>query len=291
MEIEHPLGLVDMTNDAYHAGPGISKSHLDRIRSGSPLHYWHQYLNPEREPEVKTPDLIKGSAIHAAILQPDLAEELVIIGLPHDRRSKDNKQAWAEFELKHAGKFILKPDDHDEVLRIRDRVWSHPAAPGLLTRGSAEQSFFAMRDVPDGEGGVLIDNDTGEIIQELVKCQTDFIRDDWDFIVDLKSTNDASEVGFGKSSANYRYPVQAAWYQDVLDAAFGRHPKNWVIIALEKDAPYAIGIYYFSEFDIARGRVAADRDFQRIAEHRRHNYWPDFGEKIKELNHPSWMKL
>jgi PDDEXK-like domain of unknown function (DUF3799) len=291
VKIDHPLGLVEMTNDAYHAGPGISKSHLDCIRSGSPKHYWHRYLNPEREPDVKTPDMIKGSAIHAAILQPDLAEKLVVIGLPHARRSKAEKEAWAEFELANMGKFILKPEDYDEVMHVRDTIWSHPVAPGLLSRGKAEQSFFAVRDVPDGEGGVLIDHETGEVIRELVKCQTDFIRDDWDYIVDLKSTTDASPIGFAKSCANYRYPVQAAWYQDVLDAAYGRHPETWVVMALEKEAPWALGIYYFEEVDVARGRIAADRDFKLIADCRRQNRWPDFGAQIQPLALPAWSRL
>lgn len=295
------LGPVEMTNEQYHAAPGISKSHLDHIaptRQKSPKHYWQKYINPEREMDphaglssLQIYNLAKGNAIHSCILQPDVAEELVVIGLPHERRSSADKQAWAEFEAENIGRYILKPKDYDEVLRVRDSFWRHPVAPGLLSRGIAEQSFFAMRDVPDGEGGVLIDHETGKIIQEHVKCQTDFIRNDFDYILDLKSTDDAGPDGFAKSSANYRYPVQAAWYQDVLDAYYGRHPENWVLIALEKDPPYAIGIYYFNEMDIARGRIAADRDFKLIAECKRRNQWPDYGMKIQELVLPAWSRL
>lgn len=286
------LGPVDVSNEQYHAMPGISKSHLDYIaRRKSPKHYWQKYLNPNREPEIKTYDMIKGNAIHSAILQPDVAEKMVVIGLAHARRSKAEKEAWAEFELEHAGQYILKPDDYDEVFRVRDSFWNHPVAPGILSNGIAEQSFFAMRDVPDGEGGVLIDHETGEVIQELVKCQTDFIRRDYDYIVDLKSTDDASEIGFANSCGNYRYPVQAAWYQDVLTAWYGRAPKEWILIALEKEPPYAIGIYRFDEIDVAKGRLAADRDFKRIAECRRERYWPDYGETVKTIQLPIWTKL
>ncbi len=287
------IGPIEMSNEEYHAAAGISKSHLDYIaqRKRSPLHYWQKYINPEREPEEKTYDMTKGSAIHAAILQPNEAEQLVAIGLPHPRRSNAEKQAWAEFELAHFGQYILKPADYDEVMKLRDRFWAHPVASGLVTDGVAEQSFFATREVPDGEGGLIIDPATGKPIVEQVKCQTDFIRRKFDYIVDLKSTEDASPEGFARHCANYRYPVQAAWYQDTLTALYGRAPQTWILIAMEKVAPYAIGVYYWEPVDIAPGRVAADRDFARIVQCKRANHWPDFGQTAQRLEMPTWTRL
>lgn len=294
MQTEHPLGLVDMTNERYHASPGISKSHLDVIAKKSPKHYWEKYLNPDHEVEPKSAVFQFGQASHTAILEPETMDERVIVGLPHDRRSNANKQAWGEFELEHFGKIILTREQHDGVLRIVDNVWANPEAAGLLTGGKAEQSYFAMMDVIDpDDGSVLIDNETGEIIQELVKCQTDYINWNAGYILDLKSTEDASEEGFGKSCANYRYPVQNAWYNDVLDASpYGRHPEAWAFLCFEKEPPFALGIYYLDDFDIARGRFAAQRDYKRIVECRRANHWPDYTVGgAKKLNLPRWMKL
>lgn len=290
MNVELPLGLVDMTNEQYHAAPGISKSHLDVIARKSPKHYWEKYINPDHEEDPKSQVFLIGKAMHTAILEPETMDERVIKGLPHDRRSSANKQAWAEYELEHAGKIILKQEDIDHVRRVVDAIWAHPVAAGLLTGGAPEQSFFAMMDVPDGEGGVLIDHETGEIIQELTKCQTDY-RVRGSHIVDLKSTEDASEVGFGKSCANYRYPVQQAWYEDVLRAGGDWQGESWAFLCFEKEPPYAIGIYFLDEFDVARGRVAAERDYKRIVECRRANHWPDYGEQIRKLQLPNWMKL
>lgn len=318
MQNEHPLGLVFMTNEQYHAAPGISKSHLDVIAKKSPKHYWEKYLNPDHEEPPKSAVFQLGQAIHTAVLEPETMTERVIVGLPHDRRSAANKQAWAEYELEHAGKVILSRDNFDHVKRVVDTIWKNPEARGLLTGGAAEQSFFAMMDVPSfgmetkgltidhdtglpidpmtgwlvSPDGKFIDAETGEVIQYLTKCQTDYINWGAGYVLDLKSTEDASEEAFGKSCANYRYPVQNAWYNDVLDASpYGRHPEGWAFMAFEKEPPYAIGIHYLDDFDIARGRIAAQRDFMRIARHRHADHWPDYGMGTKPLKLPTWMKL
>lgn len=271
----HQTGLVQETNEQYHSGPGISKSHLDAINSASPRHYWHKYLNPDREPEEETPAKIMGSAVHSAILEPDDFKSAVVESPGFDRRTKAGKAEWEAFCSEHKGKIILSPDDFKTCLQIRDAVHRHPVASGLLVGGKAEQSFYA------------IDRETGE----LIKCRTDYLHDSGAMIVDVKTTDDASPNGFGKSSANYRYPVQTAWYYDVLDAAYGEHPQDWVFLAVEKTPPYAIGIYFMEPDMVERGRIAARRDFLRIVQHRRSGEWPDYGMTPQPLALPSWSKL
>lgn len=285
-----------MTNDQYHASPGISKSHLDKIRFGSPKHYWEQYLNPDHEQDEKSRVYLVGQAMHTAILEPETMADRVIVGLAHDRRSNANKQAWAEFELEHFNKIILTRAEMDDVERVVENVWAEPEIAGLLSGGVAEQSFFTMMPVPDGEGGVLIDHETGEVIQELVKCQHDYRRPG-SHRIDLKSTMDASPEGFAKSCANYRYPVQQAWYTDVLEA--GGVPVSdepFLFLCFEKEPPYALGLYSLEDFAVSQGRIAAERDFNRIVMHKRANYWPSFFTSIADsmtnpLQMPRWMKL
>lgn len=268
----HPLGLVEQSNDAYHSGPGISKSHLDKIASASPKHYWHHYLNPDRERDEPTPALVLGSAVHSIILEPDLFTGEYVANPGIDRRSNAGKAEYAAFIAENAGKTILTDDQMQTCLAIRDAVHTHPVAAGLLRGGASEQSFFG------------IDSETGE----LIKCRTDYMVGD--MIVDVKTTEDASPNGFGKSAANYRYPLQVAWYHGVLDAAFDHHPPYWVFLAVEKSPPYAIGIYYPDAADVQRASVAARRDFLRIVEHRRSGQWPDYGVEALPLALPTWWK-
>lgn len=272
----HPLGLVEQSNEDYHRGPGVSKSHLDAIAGLSPLHYWHKYLNPNREPEEPTPAKVMGTAVHGAILEPDLFPSVTAVA-PADinRRTNAGKAEWEAFLKENAGKTILTADDYKVCLGIRDAVHRHPIAAGLLTGGKAEQSFYA------------VDSETGE----LIKCRTDYLHDSGAMIVDVKTTDDASPTGFGKSAANYRYPLQTAWYNGVLDSCFGEHPQDWVFLAVEKVEPYAIGIYFMEPDVVARAHLAARRDFLRIVEHKRANHWPDYGATPLPLSLPSWSKL
>lgn len=283
------LGLVDETNDEYHGSVGsVSKSHLDVIAAGSPRHYWHKYLNPNRETEEPTPALILGQAIHSAILEPHLfTSEFAAVPEDAPKRPTSTQlkaknpsletteaiQWWAEFNKAAEGKTVLTADNFRICMDIRDAVHSHPVASGLICDGKAEQSVYAV----DGETG------------ETVKCRIDYLTAD--MIIDLKSTEDASPAAFGKSAAKYRYPVQQAWYQDVLDSAFGEHPPYWIFLAVEKTPPYAIGIYYLEPEDVTRGRIAARRDLLTIASCRRANAWPDYGTDARPLPIPGWAKL
>ena len=270
----HPIGLVDCTNDQYHSGPGISKSHLDTISGKSAKHYWQKYINPDRERTEPTAAMILGSAIHSAILEPDLFPREYVANPGIERRSNAGKAEYAAFEAEHKGKIILSDEDFQSCLAIRDAVHTHPLAAGLLKGGKAEQSFYA------------IDSETGE----LIKCRTDYLHDSGAMIVDLKSTEDASPDGFAKSAANFRYPVQTAWYHDVMDEAFGEHPEHWVFMAVEKKPPFAIGLYFAQREDVARARLAARRDFMRIVEAKRSGFYPDYGTEALPLTLPAWWK-
>lgn len=271
---EHPLGLVEISNEEYHAGPGVSKSHLDVIADKSPLHYWHKYLNPQRKPEEPTEAKRLGSAIHAAILEPDLFESAYVVTPPFNRRTKEGRALYEEFVAENAGKAIITPEDREICLAIRDRVHTHPVARGLLTGGKAEQSFYAR------------DPETGE----LIKCRFDYLHDGGGMALDVKSTKDAGKVSFARDVANYRYDIAPPWYFDVLDILYGEVPKHWVWLAFEKEPPYAIGVYYAPPAMIDRARETARRDFMRIIECKRANYWPDYGESVEPLEMPGWVK-
>lgn len=273
-ETKTPMGHVEMTDDQYHAGPGVSKSHLDVVASSSMLHYWHRYLNPDRTPDPDTPAKLLGKGIHSVTLEPDLFKDRYVPNPGIERRSNAGKAEWAAFIAENEGKTILSDDDYQVCLQVRDAVHRHPVARGLLTGGKSEQTFFAL----DPEHN------------ELVKCRYDYLRDSGDMAIDVKSTEDASPEAFGKSVANYRYDLQPAWYFDVLDILYGEVPKSWVFLAVEKSPPYAIGIYFATPEQIEVARVTARRDFARIVQHKQLNHWPDYGAEVLPLDLPRWMK-
>lgn len=268
------LGRVDLSNNDYHAGPGVSKSHLDVIAEKSPLHYWHKYVNAERVREEPTDAMQLGTAIHAAILEPDLFTSEFVVAPAFNKRTKDGKAMFEAFCEENVGKQVLTPEDYQTCLAIRDRVHLNDVTAGLLTGGKSEQSFFAR------------DAETGE----LIKCRFDYLSDGMEWAVDVKSTRDASPRAFAKDAANLRYDIAPAWYFDTVRQLYGQTPRNWIWLCVEKTPPYAVGLYFAKPEDIERAHAQARRDFMTIVNCRMANDWPDYATTIEPLDFPAWMK-
>jgi exodeoxyribonuclease VIII len=282
------FGLVQMTNAEYHAAEGISKSHLDLVRR-SPLHYWQGYVNPDRGPRPHSPVFVLGSAIHSAILEPDLFPVEFIV-MPEDAPKPPTElqlnprkgapklehleaaQWWDEFTVKTVGKTIITVDQHATALGCRDSVFKHPKARALLARGLAEQTYIALDPI------------TGARIKA---------RPDWTTIsgaiLDVKSTMDASPDGFGHSVRKFRYHVQQPWYQDCIEAALDAEVnKEWHFLAVEKFPPYACALYTLPQALVRAGRKAMHADLQTILNCRASGTWPGYGDDSTELPLKPW---
>lgn len=264
------LGLVEMTSDEYHSAPGYSSSLIKDAMYQSLLHWWHAHVNPERE-AVEKKEFDIGTATHTAILEPDLLDQQVIVSPPFNLRSSTARAERAKFVEENPGKIILLPDELEAVKKIRDRVHGHPVARGLLSGGKAEQSFFAT------------DPETGE----LIKCRPDYLQASGFAMIDLKSTKNAAPGPFYWDSKKYHYDISVPWYFDVLDNLYGEVPQHWIWLAVEKEPPYAIGIYYALPEQIERARVQARETFMQILAAKRTNYWPDYGDIVRPLERPA----
>ena len=172
----------------------ISKSGLDQIAK-SPLHYWERYLNPNHV-ETSTAALEFGSPFHTAILEPIEFEHMYAVAPKVDRRTKEGKQAWVEFELENMGKKIISSDEYQIIQGMQASILNHHEASILLSAKTHVEQIFTHQDK---------------------KCKPDFLTSH-NIICDLKTTEDASPWGFGRSAHKYRYDVQAAFYMDILEA-------------------------------------------------------------------------
>jgi hypothetical protein len=264
----------ELSNDEYHAAPGISKSHLDVIADSSPRHYWQAYLNPAAPIREPTEALHMGRAIHTAVLQPELLERDYVEWCGADKRTREGKALWAEFQQAQGDRLQISANEMEICRRIRESFGKHPVAKGFLVRGKAENSFFARH----AETGALI------------KCRPDYITDDGEIVVDVKTTADANPLAFGRDATNYRYDVAVPWYFDIIEAVTGRAPKKWIWLAVEKTPPYAVGIYYARTRDIVRARDTARRNLLQILHHRQLGAWPDYGDVVRPLELSPWIK-
>ena len=209
-----------------------------------------------------------GSAVHAAVLEPDIFySNYVVLPENFDGRTKENKEKVDS--LKTSGRTPLKFEDYQHCLDMATALHTHATARRLLNQGCAEVSVFAEIDgIP-------------------VKCRPDWLRKESRLIVDLKTTEDASERGFTRSIAGLGYYLQAAWYLDVCQAA-GIAIDTFLFIAVEKSPPYAVGIYELDDASLETGR----REYQRALALWKHctemNEWPGYTPDIVTLQLPAW---
>jgi exodeoxyribonuclease VIII len=177
----------------------------------------------------------------------------------------------AEWERNNGHRTVLSADDWDTLHAMRESVMAHPKAAALLARkGRAEQSVY------------WVDKITGM----LCRCRPDFLTDD-NIVVDLKTTEDASAEEFAKSCANYRYHVQHPFYWDGL-TAIGRKPLAFVFIAVEKKAPYAVGVYVLRAEDIELGRMEYRANLSLYAECFKTGNYPAYSQDVEPLALPAW---
>ncbi len=267
-------------NAVYHADTRrIGKSGLDLIAK-SPAHYYAKYLDPNRVWEEQTPALLFGSAAHMAVFEPELFPQKFVIAPKFNLRTNAGKEQLAEFEQNNRGKSVISNDIYDTVMQVKKAIYAHPAASVLLSAGIAEQRIDWQREIL---------TEDGEIVEVALKAKPDWLSHN-EFIVDLKTTEDASPEGFAKSVWNYRYHVQAPFYMDAYEHQYGKPARGFLFIAVEKKPPYAVALYFAPPDMCDKGRTTYERDLRKYQRCLEMGEWPAYGTDIMELKLPNWAR-
>jgi len=152
-----------MSNETYHASPGLSRSRLKLLLTDPPLAF---HAAP---PVVETAAMRKGTAGHLAVLEPErFAAEV----RPRPTFSgKGSVAARAEWEEENAGKIIIAEDDYANLCAVAKLIRSKKGPATALREGAVEAAIFW------DAGGVL------------VKAKPDFLSVERGLAVDLKFTD------------------------------------------------------------------------------------------------------
>ena len=261
------LELHTLPDEEYFAAPRASNSLLSELRK-SPAHLQHAIAHP---PEP-TPAMRLGTAFHVATLEPRNFDESWVRGSELSGRTKEGKAARAELEEKYDFDKILKPDDYDTVCEMRESVLTHPVASDLLQGVDTEVAAFWT----DEESGIEC------------KAKVDGLPTDGDYLIDLKSTIDASPEHMAKAIANLGYARQAAHYLNAFEDR-----DRFLIIAVEKKPPFALGVYEVSPAAIRHSASEVQR-LLHLWERCIDGFgwdkpWPSYTpDGITELDLPAW---
>ena len=271
LELTHHPGL---TNEAYHELKAVSPSQLKEL-ARSPLHYYDRFLAPDKEQKPSTPNQENGTALHTALLEPELWDSTIAVP-PHafDRRSKIGKQRADAFAAENKGKLVLSVDDADDVRRMADSIRRDPAAAFLLQIPGRREATYTWTDP-----------------EWALECKTrpDWHSEDCRLVVDVKTTKDASRAEFERSIDNYDYHLQAAWNRRAMSA------EHFLMIAVENTRPWAVAVYPASAAMLAAGERRINAAMKVLSdcwrEYGADRPWPGYGGLIQEpIDLPGWNR-
>ncbi|EBU6660314.1 exodeoxyribonuclease VIII, partial [Salmonella enterica subsp. enterica serovar Enteritidis] len=203
----------DIPNEAYHAGPGVSKSQLDDIADTPAIYLWRKNAPVDTE---KTKSLDTGTAFHCRILEPEEFSKRFIIAPEFNRRTSAGKEEEKTFleECARAGRTVLTAEEGRKIELMYQSVMALPLGQWLVeSAGYAESSVYWE----DPETGILC------------RCRPDKIIPEFHWIMDVKTTADIQR--FRTAYYDYRYHVQDAFYSDGYRAQFGEIPTFVFLVA------------------------------------------------------------
>ena len=285
METPKTLGIGLHKNiDAatYHSLGYCSNSRLTALAHGCPKKVRWAIDHPE----PPTPALIIGEAVHVATLQPEIFPSMFVRAGICEATKKDGKRCtnpgkaiveslWMCGVHLHGDaatdpRRILTPDEFDQVEQMRDAIFADRHAAEILAE-CAEREVTAIWKLANGL---------------TCKARLDLFSIGGELIADLKTTEDASPA-FERKIDDYGYARQAAMYKWWAQTR-GYRVGAYRIIAVEKSAPFCVGIHTISEraIDLAADELSPLLDLYRKCEVA--NDWPGYEPRVSGL--PVWAE-
>ena len=269
------------TNEQYHSNDAISHSKLELFRR-RPISYYRRFVGKTLARPEATEAFRIGSAAHCAVLEPDTFYARYAMrpeGI--DRRTKDGKAAFAQFEAENAGKVVIGSDELGDVREMAAAVAHHPLASQLLAAGKPELSWRV-----EPKGGLAL------------QCRTDWfnpagceLSGGRPYVADLKTVESLDSDAFRnfeRACFSFGYHRQAGFYLPLITEIIGSPVFDFFFIAVEKAEPYGCAVYRLSDAATARGHDETITDLLRLQNCIKSQQWPNLPNDLREIGLPKW---
>lgn len=252
------LGTFKISNEDYHAGPGISSTFLSNIQEYSVGH-----AKAWKEDNPVSDDMEFGSLVHMAVLEPELLGERYHVVPSTDKRTKEVQLIYSKAELE--GWIPINQKTFDRVQAIRSALLSTNTGKALFSNGLAEQAYYT-RDVNTGL---------------LIKCKADYVNLKHKVLIDLKTIDKATIWNIKKKVREYGYRLQSKFYMDVINQAMKSQVVDSVVWAfVEKKAPHGIRFVEVKKEWLQEGFVMYTDALDRLHRAIQNNNYPLYEDKI-----------
>lgn len=225
-----------------------------KAMAASALHY-HQACQTNNE---QTLAMRFGAGVHALVLGTPY-----VVWHGKDRRAKGYK----DFAAYHADVPILTLKEDAAAQSLASAIMRHPLAYPLLFGYDAtieqqiEWSWMgkACTSRPDSRQGSKL-------------------------LADLKTTQCADPVRFGRDAIWRGYHAQLAYYAMAIEHLTGSQPNDLYIVAVESKRPHAITVMQVSDEARDQGMRLCRTWFERLLVCEHSNVWPAYSESIVRLD-------
>lgn len=284
---------ADIAAEDYHKIDALNASTVKAFcKSG--IHGEHELTKPPPASEA----LWFGGAFHSAVLEPDdFAKRMH----PYQKEEgSDNETgigpsadvAHRKYLAEHPDSIPMRKGWIKTITGMRGRIENHPDCPYLLhgTDGQNELTFI-WRAI------VVIDG-----VRVTVPCKARADRYIKGFqphkdaaivsgILDVKTCRDSSVSGFEKAIGTFGYHIQAAWYLAgaIRNGMIDRiHDDSYNIIAVEKTAPYPVGVYPINTASLQYGVKECERGMREYLKYRLYGHTSGPTDYKVTMGIPAW---
>ena len=214
----------DMPDADYRRVCAISKSDLDK------------WADPTRD--INPRNALMGTVFHAAILEPDIAREKVLVFSETRRGTK----AWDACVDENPDKWIITPGEFDTIKGTVEAVKGHPEASRVRQHAI---------DNPTGTELVLVWRDESSGV--LCKCKVDDVTPK--AMIDWKTTGMYDSEKSSEAIATYGYDAQEAHYSAGHLACFGEvKPFAFIFASKRKDKGHPVWVHRATEAEMLSGQ-------------------------------------
>ena len=249
-----------MSESEYRSLPALNASRFKAFYR-SPYHFFNQS-------EVETTENMKiGTAIHTAVLQPELYEAEIGYLPDVDGRTKEGKAIKAEFDLKYADKTILKAKSEEVVKRAVQAILVSPEWSLIKANKNMRYEQVLMCD----------------LFGTPCKARLDLLDVENGIIRDIKSCDDASIDKFKYTIKDRLYWLQAGFYTLMAELTYEKQFK-FEFIAVETSDPSAALFHPVDDGELTKWKNKVQLMLHSYDACRKAGEWPKpLGATIKDL--------
>jgi len=283
----------DWTAEQYHADARNGRSDLE-LFADDPNTY-HAIKVARTMTRTPTAAMRRGTLLHLAVLEPAEFKRRVVIAPETDddfkgKGGKARREAWkaelARWRASQPADAIVLDEDCKELAQVEGmaraiRTLQTPAAK------AARALLFGP-----GETEVTITwRDEDPALAQPMDCKARLdrllVRATGTLVVDLKSTDDASEDAFTWSIEKYGYHRQAAWYGHAAQALVGSSLPRFAFVVVNSEPPHTVAVYELEPEAIAIGAQEIRETLRALSRARAENDWTAPWERaVKKINLP-----